>query len=66
MRKFLKVGSNTLMLSVYCRQVCAVGGQPGCRNLTEGDPKQKMSKTGVVWLTTIKSLTQINNLENVF
>ena len=65
-RKFLKVGSNTLMLSVYCRQVCAVGGQPGCRNLTEGDPKQKLSKTGVVWLTTIERLTQINNLENAF
>ena len=65
-RKFLKVGSNTLILSVYCRRVCAVGGQPGWRNLTEGDPEQKMSKTGVVWLTTIESLTQINNLENAF
>ena len=65
-RKFLKVGSNTLMLSVYCRQVCAFGGKPGWRNLTEGDQKQKMSKTGVVWLTTIESWTQINNLENAF
>ena len=65
-RKFLKVGSNTLTLSAYCRQVCAVSGQLGCRNLTEGDPKQKLSKIVVVWLTTIESLTQINNLENVF